>query len=46
MNFDHRSPGHQVEAESLAEILVGRNVTKWLRLYGRPWSREQSLQRM
>ena len=30
----HRSPGHHVDGGSLAEILVVRSATKWLRLYG------------
>jgi hypothetical protein len=29
----HRSPGHQVDGGSKADILVGRSATKWLRLY-------------
>jgi hypothetical protein len=29
---DHRSPGHQVDGGSRAEILVGRSATRWLRL--------------
>jgi antirestriction protein ArdC len=28
----HRSPGHHVDGGSLAEILVARNATRWLRL--------------
>ena len=28
------SPGHHVEGGSLAEILVARSATRWLRLYG------------
>ena len=28
----HRTPGHHVEGGSLAEILVGRSATRWLRL--------------
>jgi hypothetical protein len=28
LNTDHRSPGHQVDGGSLAEIFVGRSVTK------------------
>src|SRR5262249_50733441 len=30
----HRSPGHQVDGGSFAEIFVGRSATRWLRLYG------------
>lgn len=30
----HRSPGHQLDAGSLAEIFVGRSATRWLCLYG------------
>ena len=30
----YRSPGHHVDGGSLAEILVGRSATRWLRLYG------------
>jgi hypothetical protein len=30
----HRSPGHHVDGGSLAEILVGRSATRWLRLNG------------
>jgi len=29
---DHRSPGHQIEGGSLAEIFVARSATRWLRL--------------
>src|ERR1700732_1371895 len=32
----HRSPGHQIDAGSLAEIFVVRRATRWLRLYGSP----------
>ena len=32
----YRSPGHHVEAGSLAEIFVGRSAMRWPRLYGRP----------
>jgi hypothetical protein len=32
----YRSPGHHVEVGSSAEILVGRSVTRWLRLNGYP----------
>jgi len=28
----HRSPGHHAERGLSAEILVGRNATRWLRL--------------
>jgi hypothetical protein len=37
----NRSPGHHVDAGSLAVILVLRSAIRWLRLYC-----EQSLQRM
>ena len=42
----YRSPGHHVDGGSLAEILVVRSATRWLRLYGQPRNAEQSLQRM
>jgi len=42
----HRSSRHHVDGGSLAEIFVARSATRWLRLYGRPWRREHSLQRM
>jgi hypothetical protein len=30
----HRSPGHQADGGSLAEIFVDRSAMRWLRLYG------------
>ena len=33
-NSAYRSPGHQCDGGSLAEIFVGRSATRWLRLYG------------
>ena len=33
-------PGHHVDAGSSAEIFFGRSATRWLRLNGRPCSRE------
>lgn len=33
LRADHRSPGHQYDGASLAEILVVRSATKWLRLW-------------
>jgi hypothetical protein len=42
----YRSPGQHVEGGSLAEILLVRSATMWLRLYGYPRGAEQSLQRM
>ncbi len=41
----HRSPGHHVDGGSLAEILVSRSATRWLRLRKARTS-EQSLHRM
>jgi hypothetical protein len=41
-----RSRGHHTDARSVAEILVGRRATRWLRLNGRPCSSEQFLHRM
>ena len=34
VSLRHRSPGHQTEGGSVAEILVGLSATKQLRLYG------------
>lgn len=39
-------PGHHADGGCSAEILVGRSATRWLRLYGRPYSRVQSRHRL
>ncbi len=39
----HLSPGHHIDGGSLAEILVGRSATRWLRLNGRLCSSQRTL---
>jgi hypothetical protein len=41
-----RLPGHHTGGGSNADILVERSATRWLRLNGLPFCREQSLHRI